>query len=417
MLTHVRESLQIWPDIPTAALVMGAVATAYRGRHPLLAALLAGAAIACKHSAAPVVLPIAIGMLAQNGTLARRVLTTGLGLALAYLALAHSVVTRPHLFLESIRGQALVSFAIESNDLSLAQIMSLGIGWPLVALAVIGAGAALCRPNRLRTLLLLAFPAAYLFTIAGAGRLFARYLVLAAPFVALFAGEGIAVVARVFERRRGLVVATLIVVACALPMRRSVAYVRFMVRPDTRVLAGEWIAAHAPANAVVVLPHVLAAPNPMIPGVIPRRLDESPSARGLVRQARARLRARGAPRFEIHALGGLGRVGQVQFGEPALVVTAEHPIILDDLEFRRGARRALVRAGARPVASFDGLPVPLPAGVLFDPIDSDYTPLLGADLLERPGPNLTLWSVPARPRGGGAGNAPTASRRSARPRR
>jgi hypothetical protein len=408
MLSHVRESLQVWPDVPSAALVMAAVAVAYGGRHPLLAALLAGAAIACKHSAAPVVFPVALGMLAPHGTFVRRVLMTGAGLAAAYLVLGHSVVTHPQDLLATMRMQAVVSFGIDSNDLSLAQVVSIGIGWPLVALAAIGAGASLWRPDRRRTILLLAFPLAYLFTIAGAGRLFARYLVLAAPFIALFAGEGVRVVARVFGNRRGLAAAVVLVAACALPMRRSIAYVRLMTRADTRVLAGAWLAAHAPANAVVVLPHVLGAPHPAIPGVVSRRPGESPATRALIRAAHRRLQARGAPRFQIRTLGGLGRVGQVRFADPAIVVTAAHPVILDDRKFQRLAADALAQAGARRVATFDGVPMPLPAGVLFDPIDSDYTPLLGADLLERPGPNLTVWSVPAR---AGA----TGPRRSAHP--
>lgn len=397
MLTHVRESLQVWPDVPAAALVLAAVATAHGGRRPLVAALLAGAAIACKHSAAPVVLPIAIGLLVPPyATLWRRVLATGAGLAAAYVVLGHTVATHPLELLATMRVQAMVSFAVESNDLTFAQILSIGIGWPLVGLAILGAATALRGPDRRRTLLLLAFPVAYLITIAGAGRLFARYVVLAAPFIALFAGEGIAVVSRFFGRRRELVAATLLAVACLLPLRRSLAYMRSMTRPDTRILAGEWIAAHAPENGVVVLPHILAAPNPLIPGVVSPRVEEVPAAREVIDAARARLEGRGGRRLRVYTLGGFGRVAQVQFNEPAIVVTAAHPTILNDQKLHAAAAQALLLAHAQPVATFESLPVPLPPDVLFDPIDSDYTPLLGADHLERPGPTLTVWSVPAR---------------------
>jgi hypothetical protein len=29
-----------------------------------------------------------------------------------------------------------------------------------------------------------------------------------------------------------------------------------------------------------------------------------------------------------------------------------------------------------------------------DPIDADFTPLAGCELLERPGPELTIWELP-----------------------
>jgi len=396
--THVRESLQTWPDVPATALVVAAVAAAYRGTTPLLAGLLGGAAIACKTSAAPVVLPVVLGLFPANSALVRRTVASGAGGLLAYLALAHTVATDPQLVLRFMRMQTIVSFGVETTDLSLPAVMSIGIGWPIVGLAVIGTGVALRTAGVWRTILLLAFPVAYLATLAGSGRLMARYLVLAAPFVALFAGVGASALGRLAGARAPLAAGAIAVLVCAGPLARSIAYVRCMARPDTRLLAGEWLAAHVPGDSVVVLPSVLTAPNPVIPGVVSPRAGESASTRAVLRTASERLAARGGPRFSFGWLALLGKVGRVQFDEPAYVVAAAHPAVQPELDARRKASAALTRVGAERLVEFPGAPTPLPPGVLFDPIDADYTPLLGAGRLDRPGPTLTVWRVPPAPK-------------------
>jgi hypothetical protein len=55
---------------------------------------------------------------------------------------------------------------------------------------------------------------------------------------------------------------------------------------------------------------------------------------------------------------------------------------------------ALLAAGAKPVARFASV-VGDPQATVYDPIDADFTPLAGFSSVERPGPEMTIWKVPA----------------------
>jgi hypothetical protein len=77
------------------------------------------------------------------------------------------------------------------------------------------------------------------------------------------------------------------------------------------------------------------------------------------------------------------------------VVTNAHPALFRHLNTTSSILVALQKAGARPVARFAGTPDTLPPEVAYDPIDADYAPLRGWSALERPGPNVTIWHLPA----------------------
>ena len=77
-----------------------------------------------------------------------------------------------------------------------------------------------------------------------------------------------------------------------------------------------------------------------------------------------------------------------------LAVTASHPVVNQPWNTRPEEMEALRRSGATEVARFTGPPPMLPPGMVFDLLDAEYVPLVGAEQLERPGPTLTIWSIP-----------------------
>jgi hypothetical protein len=50
------------------------------------------------------------------------------------------------------------------------------------------------------------------------------------------------------------------------------------------------------------------------------------------------------------------------------------------------------------VARFEAFREPIPASVVYEPVEADYVPLAGFGALIRPGPNVTVWELPERGR-------------------
>jgi hypothetical protein len=401
---HVRESTHVWPDVPAAAAVLAAVALALaaRQRAGLVPAVVAGGmgglALAIKHSAFPVLLPVLLGALDGPGRGRRarllRAGTAALAAVVVYAVLSPHVLLAPGLTLSLLRAQSNFIFTKPPDDraLSLPALIDLCLGWPTCVLAGIGALFLLRRDPR-ATLIVALFPLVQLAVVLRGYLLFARYLLLLAPFVALFAGAGTVAVARLLSpRRTGLALVPLLAAVAFAPGRESLAFVRLLTREDTRLLAGAWIEAHVPGGTPLTLPNLVAFPNPVLPPAENAlRLRYPPPWVDAFRRQGLGDPARTYPAYYFGAFDTLLRNWTPG---TAVVVTASHPVVLNGMNPSPEARTTLAASGARVLARFEGVPEPLPAGIVYDPYEADYAPLRGAAAVPRPGPTITIWELP-----------------------
>jgi hypothetical protein len=399
--SHVRESHHVFFDVPAGTLAVAAVLAALRlhaaggAGAALVAGLAGGAAIACKHSAFPIVLPVGLAaVLAPDrrpAALAARAAAAGVGGTAALLVLSPYVVLAWDDTLAQLRTLSAIAFGAPTPGLPLPTLLDVGYGRVVCLLALVGLAAA-ARARPAETLIVAAFPAVFLVLLVPVVTVYARYLATPAPFVALFAGGGAVVVGRALVRRRpGLGVVAVAAVAAAGPALQSLHYVRALGRTDTRHLAGAWIRAHVPPGTRLTLPNAVPYPNPVLPPGRDRLQLDYPewaaalAARGVGDPART-WPARYLKFFGADA-GGLRAPSR-------FVVVAHHPVALADMNVPPAVTDTLRARGGRVVARFAGVAEPVPDGLVFDPIDADYVPLVGAERLERPGPNLTIWEMP-----------------------
>jgi hypothetical protein len=399
-LIHVRETHNVWLDVPAGTVVVACVAMSLQtgtggGRGALaLAAALGGLAIATKHSAVPIVLPVALGALlgAANvrNALARSVMA-------ASIAATTYIVLSPYVFADVTRFKNLlfamqfgVTFAKTGLALSLPTLLGLCIGWGTLALAAVGLVTAVWTDAR-RAAILAAFPVAYLLMLAPSPSIFARYLSVVAPMVAVFAGAGAAVIGtRVLPRVPLLGVVLVAAIAAAGQARESLAQVRLLGREDTRNQSAEWIKAHIPVGTWIMLPNAVWYPNPSLP-LAPNNIKLS-----LPKFAEA-LAERGVPdpkrtwplRFHKFFWAVSGDIHRLT----PIVVSATHPAAMPDMHASPELVPTLKEAGARPIAEFVAVSPEVPDGVVYDPL-GEYLPLRGADRVPHLGPNLTIWEVP-----------------------
>ena len=397
---HVRESLHVWPDVLIGALALATTVAALRviERGGLRAAAamgaLGGITLATKFSAVPVLLPIAVAILLRADERGRRIAATGLAGTTAFLLLSPYIVIKWHDTFAALSLQARIMSLPGGGGLSLPTLVGIGLGWGPVALAV--AGIMIAASTRWRdTIVLAAFPLAYLVLLARSSTLYARYLTALAPFVALFASAGAARIgAWLVPRWPAVGAATLVLAAVAAPLVQSVHTVRLFAREDTRQQAGDWIVAHIPFGTPIALPDAVPYPNPILAPDSRRLQLDYPAfatalaARGFGDPARtypaSYLRFFDAPIPSAETL-------------TPVVVAASHPVVVNGMNVAPGVLDSLRARGARPVATFSGIDDPLPPGVVFDPIDAEYVPLTGAELVQRPGPNITIWALPGSP--------------------
>jgi hypothetical protein len=237
-----------------------------------------------------------------------------------------------------------------------------------------------------------AFPVGYLLLLGNVSFVFVRYFASIAPFVALFAGYAAVVVGRLVSPRRPLIgLGVIIILVGAGPAVRSVQYDLLRGRTDTRILAGEWIQANVPPGTPITLPNKVRYPNPVLPPDAGRlRL-----AYGKKLAPELLKRGLGDPRktYPASYLGFFGAWHGTWQPKPGLVVSAEHPVV--GMKTAPQQLDRLRAAGAAPIAKFVGVRGALPPSTLYDPLSADYFPMTGFGAVERPGPTLTIWRVPA----------------------
>jgi hypothetical protein len=394
---HVRESHHVWHDVPATfgALAAAAVGVRVLGRaspgNVALLGAVGGLALAACHRNLPIALTVASAVLLASpvalGPVARR-----LGLA-ALAATAGFAAASPYLVanLPALLGQAQPGMWLPGETragFEVPTLLGLMIGWPMIGLAVAGAGAELRTCPR-RLVVLAVFPVAFLLLVHVINFRFARYLAAVAPFVALFAARGATWIADQGPRRwRGWLAAAAVVAVGAGPLATSVAYDVLRTRTDTRVLAGRWLMTALPAGATVSVPNLIPYPNPVLPMTLAEaRRSKLPFVSVL------RTRDVFAP-LVIRPMGMFGTRNddwQPRSGE--WVVTSSHPVVQRQAHTDARQLAALREANAVAVATFEGIGDPS-AAVVFDPLCIDYLPLAGFGELARPGPNLAIWRVP-----------------------
>ena len=130
-------------------------------------------------------------------------------------------------------------------------------GWPAFLLALVGVGRA-CWRRRPVDLVLLAFLVPAFASMAGITWVLPRYPVPLLPALAIFAAEaGVGLLA---GRLRWWGWAVVLAALAVPPLARIVAYDRLASRPDTRLVAAEWIASHLPEHARVAVCRGYGAP-------------------------------------------------------------------------------------------------------------------------------------------------------------
>ena len=304
-LLHIRDSHYVTTDVPLTFLVTLALLFVLRygrqgrGRDALGSGLFAGLAASMKYPGGLALLPFFAAHLlrARPGPSPGWRRLVGRGPVLALLAAAAGfVVGTPYAVLtpgafwrgvmSEVREVGSVQFgnegALPGYLFHLVHSLPVAMGLPLLGLALGGLGLVLWR-RAPGDLILLAFPLPYFLVIGSWSSRFERYALPLLPFLALWAALALVVLAgRLRGRwpaplgrwRPGLGLALAAGLLVAPELARITYFHVLLTRPDTRVLAGEWIERHIPPGSRIAM-------EPYSPAV---RLDPA-----MVREARDRL--------------------------------------------------------------------------------------------------------------------------------
>ncbi|HLE42548.1 MAG TPA: glycosyltransferase family 39 protein [Methylomirabilota bacterium] len=286
-LLHIRDSHYITTDVPLTFLITVALLFVFRywregrRRDALWSGLFAGLAASMKYPGGLVLLPLVLAHGLRPGTAGGvRAWLPSPGLVLAGgFALVGFLVGTPYAVLtpvafvggvlSELREVHTVQFGNEA-DMSaylfhLLHSFPEGMGVPLFLLGLGGVGLALLRHGR-REVILLAFPLPYFLVIGSWSSRFERYTLPLLPFLALLAAlclvalatwirdRGLRLLARpgaIVRPGLGLTVAATLLVAPELA--RIAEWQLLLGRPDTRVLAGEWIEREIPNGARIAM--------------------------------------------------------------------------------------------------------------------------------------------------------------------
>ena len=289
--TAVRDAHYVKHDVPVTLAIVAAMVVLVRLARvgeaanavvePPSRAALAGAGAACgvafstHYYAIFLALPLALAVAARLGAfgrppgsprpslaaLAAACAWAGLGAAATFFALSPFLLVEPRTAWQDIvanrqivvdRAGALGGGPFPSAGAYLRLLWQEGLGWPGLGAAVIGL-VLVARRRPWQAVLLASFPIAFLVflshTVAAS-----RYLNPALPFLAVFAGCGLALLAR------STPLTAILVVMLALPAgwhSRQIGV--FFTQADTRTLGQAWIEAHVPpGSTILVQPYSVA---------------------------------------------------------------------------------------------------------------------------------------------------------------
>jgi len=264
--------------LPVALAVYGAVRVHERGarRDYLTAGVGVGLTIGFKYTAGLVLLPLLVAatlrIRAEVGSLKDRPAARQLGLGLLAAAIAFAITT-PFFFLDPRRagygllvqtevagGSAKLGQSEDSAFLYYLDSLTWGLGWAVLAAALIGALIVL-RRDRMRGLLLLLFPLALLVFLSLQSRYFGRWMLPAYPVLALLCGVAVVRVASILPIGRvaqALAAAAIAAAVLAQPIVADLHSAGVLGRTDTRESAREFLVEKMP-------PRLRLAADPGVP--------------------------------------------------------------------------------------------------------------------------------------------------------
>jgi hypothetical protein len=400
----VRESHYGSHDAPGTALFTATLACVamYVGapsrRRLVGAGVLAGLTTAVRYQLGVVALAIPVAALFTPGRTSRRATDIAMAAGAAMLAFAvlspYSIRDAGHVW-TTLRGQLAQSWSASAAPpgLPLATALDAAVGPVTCALAAIGLVAGLRRRPR-TTAALLAAALPYALMLASAHRSFVRYALPLVPLLCVFGAGGVRALATLVPTRlRTGMTAMLVLAAIGDPALRSIALDRVLATEDTRIATGRWLAANASEATMVWLPSLMGYTNPSWGTGLPFAMWQLD--RPLVEAATRRHPVAFPTAI---ALDGLQPRLDVLRQKGGIVVTASHPLLPEWAAVPPEVDAVLRERGAVVVARFYGIDPSAPRALaLYEPIDANFVPLRGLDLLSAPGPNLTVWRVPPAP--------------------
>ncbi len=276
MPNHVRESHYVLTDVPMAffttlsfLLTLRAMEKQTLGAFAWAGAT-AGLAAATKYyGGLMIVSPVLAACLMSAPPRPRRTFVlTAIGTAAACFLLAapYTVLDLPG-FLNGFAGLS-GAFGrrganVDPGWVTYLKHMTIALWYPGMLLLfwglVLGVVRAIIGPGKPRFILLLVFPLLYFIMVSDRSLIFARYLMPLFPFVALLVAiaivSGVTLLRRfnIPRTARTALIAALTVVAILPPAISSISWDATHGRPSTYTMAYEWIVAHVPADAGVII--------------------------------------------------------------------------------------------------------------------------------------------------------------------
>lgn len=391
----VRDSHALKPDVPLALGALVAIwclaryVEAPTARRALAAGLAIGLTTAIKYNGILLLVPAYLAECMAPHPRRWRLLPTRTGWLLGVVAVGSFLAVSPHMVLDfartwetyhvarwnvyvtrpesvpppdaSLLERAWLFLRTRAFGYHLAVSLRHGCGLGVALLALPALGAALRRGAPPLLPLAAAFAVLH-YLVAGASPVrLARYFTPSVPLLLVLVASLLGLAVRALPARaRGLALALATAALVAEPLRASVAFDRIAARPDTRVLAADWLARLPAGTAVAIVgtgPFALAEP------VLPAGVRKVP--------------LRAEP-------GGLERAGVSH------VLTVWHHALTF---FTHGTVDALgpLAPRLRPVAEFSPYAGP-PAGV-FEAEDAFFIPFADFAGVVRPGPLVRVYAV------------------------
>ena len=343
-------------------------------RDYVAASALAGLAFAAKYYGLALLAPLFLAHLARPKSVARRTTELAFGLAACLMAAMitfPSLVTEPtrvvqdihlHLFQDAIGGYDGLDSA--GGYVFYARAMLIGLGWPLLIASA--AGLALSALTRRRERLVVASLPIVLLGVLGASQLyFARFALPAVP--ALLVGASLALDSLIELQTVIGLAATLIVAAPTLV--DAMRFDALLQRPETRMLAREWIDSSLPDGVLVAVDSPPFGPT-----------------LGSVRDHR-RLVTNEAALFDVpldeYRARGVDYIVESSFTSEARAADPAR-------EARRLAFKEALQREAKQEMQFRPYVGDVEPAFIYDEI---YAPFNALDQLERPGPTITVYRL------------------------